>query len=253
MQQSEQPLISLDRIIKNEKKIEQSISSRAYYRYAFTGTKVCMGTVAAIRTVADTVNTAAWFLGYNQPINTPGTVQAQESRKEWLLKSIISLFGTVGFYYFFTKLEQQYGSAADIRWFVTVQSPFYTTLRELYFLGQEAPLAKNPQRLQKEMRALFNKLVDQTEQVIAFMRYKKEKFSEQRKVQADAVIDHLIERSNIVYSDVAHALDTDAHNVTYHLDSILMLLEGDCARFARAEGSQWINPSAILDMMHNAL
>lgn len=249
-------MVSLDRIIKNEKKIALSLKNRTYYRGIFTGLKVLMGTATAVHTTADAVNTVAWCLGYNQPINNWRVSDyAPKSRTEAITNSVVSSLiaglGMICLYTLFAKTEQQYGSAADIRWFVAAKSPFYITLRELYFLAQQASRAKDSQQLIKEMKNRFNKLIDQTENVLAFMRYKKEKLSAQKKLDAEHAINHLLEHIEPLYNDVAQAIAADAYGVTYHLDSVLMLLEGDCARFAQAEGSRWINPSAVLDMMQN--
>lgn len=247
----QQSLISRDRITKYENNIEVLLKNRVYYRGAFTATKIWMGTCAAVQGIANTINTAAWLAGYNQPITMSQDLHVSESKKEWLVKSVLSVLGTLGFYYLFAKAEQQYGAAPDIRWFVTVKSPFYITLRELYFLAQEVPTTKEPQQLCVEMKKRFDKLINQTEQVVAFMRYKQRSFSPKKKLEAEHVINHLLERIEPLYREISDAIATDAYNVTFHLDSVLILLEGDCSRFSHVEGGHWINPSAVLDIMQN--
>lgn len=244
-------IISLDRIIKNEKTIAASLKNRKYYRGLFNGFKIAIGALGAFQTAVSTANTTAWICGYKQPILLPQNTPVVQSKKEWVLNNIISALGTVGIYYFFAKAEQHYGSADTIRWFVATKQPFYITLREFYFLSQQVGMSSEQEPLILEMQKRFTKLVDQTEYVIAFMRYKAEDFDEKRRIDAQRIIDHAIDRLDHIYKDIAYAIQNDTHNVRYHLDSVLMIFEGDCARFAHAEKSRWINPSAVLDMMNN--
>lgn len=244
-------IISFDRIIKKEKTIAASLKNRKYYKNLFSGFKIAIGALGVFQTAASSLNTAAWICGYNQPISLPQNPSVPQSKKEWLLNNVISALGTVGIYYFFAKAEQQYGSADTIRWFVATKQPFYITLRELYFLSQQVGMGSEQEPLILEMQKRFTKLIDQTEHVIAFMRYKAEDFDEKRRIDVQRIIDHAIDRLDHIYKDIAYAIQNDAHNVTYHLDSVLIIFEGDCARFAHAEKSRWINPSAVLDMMNN--
>lgn len=256
--QKDASVISFDRILIKEKNVAKLLAHRANYRKVFTTVKVLVSAYGLASGVAGILD--FFGLRFNEPSVKLSDVEVllqknTQSFQQRLLQSagqaVVSTAAHLGFYYIFSKAEEQYGPTADIRWFVTIKNPFYTTLRQLYFLAQEVPLTKKPQELHQEMEQLFSTLIDQTENIIAFMQHKKELFPQERKVKAEQVIQHFIGRVESIYADFARALHTDAYNVTFHLDSVLMLLEGECARFAATEKSSWINPSVILGMMQS--
>lgn len=258
VQQKKRSLISGDRILVKEKNVAKLLANRAYYRKTFTGLKVLMSAYGLYSGVCGVCDFFGIPLSETYVKLSDVTLAQKRDTETYtqriarsLGQTVITTAAHLGFYYMFSKAEEQYGSAPDIRWFVTIKNPFYATLRELYFLAQESALSKKPEELNEEMAQLLNKLIDQTENIIAFMRHKKEQFPEGRKIKAEQIIQHLIDRVEVLYGDVARALQADTYNVTFHLDSVLMLLEGDCARFARCEKSSWINPSVILGMMQS--
>jgi len=136
-----------------------------------------------------------------------------------------------------------------ILWCVMTQAPYTATIRGLAWYAQKASLEgiafeEKQHFILKRQTALLAK---QCEQVIGFMEWKADRLSiKEAQEDAHIIARELFDECNQKLLSIESAITQNNALLAYHLDSLFLVMQHECARFAQVEGSQWIDPHMLL-------
>jgi hypothetical protein len=160
---------------------------------------------------------------------------------------VLSTIGTLGLSYVFGNIEKSYGAPITLSWFVTKRAPFYVTIRCLHALENEEGSSLDA----SEQTMLFTKLIDQTEDILAFMAHAEQSFDPDKKPLARQIRQRFSDQLETLLGDLHKAMADGMAHHSYILDTIATTIERGCLRFTVLEGTHWIDPDLIFDMMQN--
>lgn len=136
-----------------------------------------------------------------------------------------------------------------ILWFVMTQAPYMNSIRGIAWYAQRASLEgfdleEKQQFILKRQCALLTK---QCEHIIGFMEWKADRLSNnEAQANAHAIARELFEECNKKIVSIDGAIAKNNALLAYHTDSLLLMLQHECAQFSQIEESNWIDPHMLL-------
>jgi hypothetical protein len=136
-----------------------------------------------------------------------------------------------------------------VLWFVMTQAPYTATIRGIAWYAQKASLDGIP--LDERQHAILKRqcamLTKQCEQIIGFMEWKADQLTnKEAQDDAHAIAHELFDECNQKLLSIDSAITKNNALLAYHSDSLFLVLQHECARFAQVEGSNWIDPHMLL-------
>jgi hypothetical protein len=260
------PVFSQDRIRTKAQALHAFMKKREPLVTAWSVAKGGLAGIGAIYAASCMLSLASYFLSDQKTYISAGPVatgdQTVAVRRSILsgLKThivdvllpecgsyIVSTVGAFGMSYMFGAIEKNYGNHISLSWFVTRRASFYATIRCLRAVESDEVQFDN-----RESVMLFEKLVDQVESILAFMSHGEQSFKVDKKTLARQLRSRFKEQLEPLLADLRKNIDEGTVDQSYILDQIGTALERGCLRFSVLEGTHWIDPDLIFDMMQNA-
>ncbi len=136
-----------------------------------------------------------------------------------------------------------------ILWCVMTQAPYTATIRGLAWYAQKASLEGTAfeEKHHFILKRQTTLLAKQCEQVIGFMEWKADQLTvKEAQDEAHLIAHELFDECNQKLISIENAITQNNALLAYHLDSLFLVMQHECARFAQVEGSQWIDPHMLL-------